>query len=104
MFRKVFIGLIAFGLAGCSDDGQFGLEGSPAWKWRTSEAEQQAYYERFSPYEEVMLNGEILTSNMTERGGFTGNITVSEVKYNGKIYTCRSTLDPMGNRSGECKY
>ena len=92
--------ILLLSITGCSDDGQFGLEGSPAWKWRASEAEQQAYYERFSPFEEVMLNGEVLASNMNQWG-----TTVTQVKYNGKVYTCWSYLKPMGTEpAGECKY
>ena len=97
--RKAFL-VVVLGLGswGCSSDGKYGLPGSPAWKWRTSEAEQNAFYSKFKPYDEVMLNGEVLTSNMD-----SGNVTITQVRYDGRIYTCKAYDSPFVDEQRQCK-
>lgn len=97
--RNAFL-VVALGLGslGCSSDGGFGVQGSPAWKLRTSEAEQNAFYSKFKPYDEVMLNGEVLTSNMD-----SGNVTITQVSYNGRIYTCKAYDSPFVDEQRQCK-
>ena len=98
---RVMMFMILVTIFGCADDGKFGYEGSPAWKMQSSDEEIKAYEDSFAPYDEVMVNGEVITSNASNSATMRG--TISEVKYKGKLYTCRGNIDLAGNSRGTCK-
>lgn len=91
-FLAILIPLLA--LTACAEDGKIGMEGSPIWNMRASDAAKAAYNKRFVPYDRVMLSGEVITSNTDS---WDKNIT--EVKYKGKLYTCTR----IGNRKNDCQ-
>ena len=82
MRKALVAGVMGIAILGGCSNGKVGLRGSPLWYMQASEREKEAFLALHKPYDDVMISGQILTS---EHDGYT---QVTEVKYEGKLYTC----------------